>query len=143
VGVGACCAQLQGCRDELWIHGHVYVFLAILRRFAPLPILTPHPGQDLHAIAHCFEHFAHVLWGIGIAVRAAVEGVRGEKEENGSSDSHAHARPSQQLDKGDGEVGKGRASSGLCNLCATSCPHLYSLCFEILIEILIARVFSN
>ena len=62
------------CR-VLWIHGHVYVFLAILGSFAPLPILTPHPGQDLHAIAHCFEHFAHVLCGIGIAaVRAAVEG---------------------------------------------------------------------
>jgi len=129
VGVGACCAQLQGCRDSLRILGHVYVFLAILGRFAPLPILTPHPGHDLHAIAHCFEHFAHVLWGIGIAVRAAAEGVRGEKGENVNSDSHAHARPSQQLDNGDGEVGKGRASSGLCHLCATSLSHLNSFCF--------------
>ena len=52
---------------------------------------------------------------VASALLLCVPPWRGDTVVHVSSDSHAHARPSQELDKEDGDVGKGRAtSSPLC-----------------------------
>ena len=103
-----------------------HVFLAILASFGFLPILAPQLGQDLHAIAHCFEHSAHVLCTIGIAVRAAVVGTRKGGDTGVFTSGQIrtrtrdrHSSPGIKGQKsGDGE------GHGACWTCrTTSCPH--------------------